>query len=204
MRRTTLLLVLATTATCYGQSNADISADQPPSGPSYVDEDQPRTEQRSEESEPIEQNGEETVSTKRRNEETGRLEQRREEIDRTEQGGEEIGRIEQSSEENERIERNNAETEHLYRVRQHEEAEALGRQQQPENTFSGLGQHNLVKQYKQSERSSVPRAGNVGNSKSTYHPAPAPHKRSQDSSNKSYNQQSGGVHQGPKANTNRN
>src|SRR6516162_6711464 len=45
MRRITLLLLLATTATCYGQSNTDIPADQAPSGSSYIDEDRPQIEQ---------------------------------------------------------------------------------------------------------------------------------------------------------------
>jgi hypothetical protein len=204
MRRTTLLLLLATTATCYGQSNADTPADQPPSGPSYVDEDQPRLEQRNEEIEPIEQSSEGAGSIKRRNEETGRIEQRREEIGQAEQGDEEAGRDEQSSEETQRVEQNNAETEHLYRIRQDDEGEAMRRQQQPEDTFSTSVQHNLGRQYKQSERPSVPRAGHVKNSKQTYHTTPAPHKRLQDSSNKNYNQQSVGVHQGPKGSTNRN
>src|SRR6516162_2873216 len=161
MRRITLLLLLATTATCYGQSNTDIPADQAPSGSSYIDEDRPQIEQSNEETAPIEQNNEET----------------------------------------ERFEQNNAETEHFNRIRQDEEVETLRRQQQPESTFSASVQHNLGRQYKQTERSSVPRAGHVGNSKPTYHTTPAPHKRSQDSSNKNYNQQGSGVHQGPKGNT---
>ena len=69
----TLLLLLATTATCYGQSNADIPADQSSSGSSYVDDDRPGIEQSNEETAPIEQGSEETGSIKRRNEETGRI-----------------------------------------------------------------------------------------------------------------------------------
>ena len=65
MRRITLLLLLATTATCYGQSNTDIPADQAPSGSSYIDEDRPQIEQSNEESEPIEQSNEETRSVKK-------------------------------------------------------------------------------------------------------------------------------------------
>jgi hypothetical protein len=204
MGRTALLLLLATTATCYGQSNADIPADQPPSGSSYVDEDQPRLEQRNEEAEPIEQSSEETGSIKRRSEETGRIEHSREEIGRTEQGDQEAERDQQGSEETQRVEQNNAETEHFYRIRQDDEVEAMRRQQQPENTFSAPVKHNLGGQYKQSERSSVPRTGHVRNSKPTNHTTPASHRRLQDSSNKNYNQQSGGLHQGPKGNTNRN
>jgi hypothetical protein len=204
MRCTTLLLLLATTASCYGQSNADIPADQAPSGSSYIDEDRPRIEQSNEEIEPIEQGNEETRSIKKRSEEPGRIEQSRGEVERVEQGSEETGRVEQNNEETERVEQNNAETAHFHRVRQDEEVEAPRRQQQPENTFSAPVQHNLGGQHKQSERSSVPRTGHVGNSKPTYHTTPAPHKRSQDSSNKSYTQQSGEVHQAPKVNTNRN
>ena len=206
MRRTTLLLLLATTATCYGQSNADIPADQAPSGSSYIDEDRPRIEQSNEENEPIEQGNEEIRSINKRSEEPGRIEQSRENIERAEQEREETGRIEQSNEETERVEQNNAEAEHFYRIRQDEEAEALRRQQQPENTFSAPAQRNIGRQYKQNERSAVPRTGHAGNSKSTYRTttAPPPHKRSHDSSNKNYNQSSGGVHQDPKGNTNRN
>ena len=201
MRRITLLLLLATTATCYGQSNTDIPADQAPSGSSYIDEDRPQIEQSNEESEPIEQSNEETRSVKKRSEEPGRIEQSREEIERAERGNEETARVEQNNEETERVEQNNAETEHFNRIRQDEEVETLRRQQQPESTFSASVQHNLGRQYKQTERSSVPRAGHVGNSKPTYHTTPAPHKRSQDSSNKNYNQQGSGVHRGPRGNT---
>ena len=56
MRRTALLLLLATTATCYGQSNADIPADRPTSESSHIDEDQPRLEQSNEEAQRVEQN----------------------------------------------------------------------------------------------------------------------------------------------------
>src|SRR5215467_11209795 len=165
MRRTTLLLLLATTTTCYGQSNADIPADQAPSGSSYIDEDRPRIEQSNEENEPS-----------------------RENIERVEQGSEEAGRVERSNEETERVEQNNAEVERFPRIRQDEEHEALRRQQQPENTLSAPLRQS--RQYKQNEHTSVPRSGHAGNSKSTYRTTttPASHKRSHDSSNKSYNQ----------------
>jgi hypothetical protein len=204
MRRTTLLLLLATTATCYGQSNADTPADQLPSGSSYMDESRPAIEQSNEETEPIEQSNEETISTKKRNEETERIEQNKEEIGRAAQDGEETGRVEQSSDETERVEQSSEEAEHFYRIRQDEEMETLRRQQQPENTFNSPVQHNLGRQYKQNERSSVPNAGHAGKLKSSYHTAPAPHKQSRDGSRKSYNQQSGGVYQNPKGDTNRN
>ena len=203
MRRTTLLLLLATTATCYGQSSADIPADQPPIGSSYIDEDRPRIEQSTEETEPIEKGNEETGSIKKRNEETGRIEQTREEMGQVEQSGE-TGWVEQNSEEAELIQQNNAETEHLYRVRQDEETEALRRQQQPENTFSTPVEHNLGRRYKQNERSSVLSTRHAGKSKPLYHTTPAQHKQSYDSSKKSYNQQSGRIYQDPKGNTNRN
>jgi hypothetical protein len=204
MRRTTLLFLLATTATCYGQSSADIPADQPPIGSSYIDEDRPRIEQGTEETEPIEKGNEEAGSIKKRNEETERIEQTREETRRVEQSGEETGWVEQNSEEAELVQQNNAETEHLYRVRQDEEMEALRRQQQRENTFSTPVQHNLGRRYKQNERSSVLSTSHAGKSKPLYHTTPAQHKQSYDSSKKSYKQQSGGVHQDPKVNTNRN
>jgi hypothetical protein len=199
-----LLLLLATTATCYGQSNADIPADQPPSGSSYIDEDRPRIEQSNEETEPIEQGTEETGSIKKRNEETGRIEQSSEKTERVEQGGEEAGRAEQSGEKTQRVEQNNEELEHFYRTRQDEEMEALRQQQQPENTFSSPVQHSLGTRYKQNVRSSVPSTGHVVKSKPSYHTTLAPHKESRDSSKKNYNQESGGVHQHPKGNTNRN
>ena len=234
MRRTTLLLLLATTATCYGQSNADTPADRLPNGSSYIDESRPAIEQSTEEAEPIEQSNEEagsieqgneeTGSIKRRNEETERIERSRGEIGRVGQGGEEAGRVEQSdeetmraeqsheetrrveqsSEEAERAEQNNEETEHFYRIRQDEEMEDLRRQQYPENIFSPPVQHSHNRQYKQTERSSVSSAGHAAKSKLPYHTTPATHKQSLNSSRKSYNQQSDGVYRNGKGNTNRN
>jgi hypothetical protein len=214
VRRMTLLLLLATTATCYGQSNADIPADQPSSGSSYIDDDRPGIEQSNEETAPIEQGSDETGSIKRRNEETGRIEQSREETGRAEQGreeagrtelgGEETGRVEQSSEETERVEQNNAETEHFYRIREEEETETLRRRQQSEDTFNAPVRHNLGRQYKQNERSSIPSTRHADKSKLTYHTTPAPHKQSLESSKKSSNQPSGKAYQDPKGNTNRN
>ena len=196
MRRTTLLLLLATTATCYGQSNADTPTDRLPSGSSYLDESRSAIGQSNDETEPIEQSNEEigsieqgneeVGSIKRRNEETERIERSRGEVERVGQGDEEIGRVEQSGEE----------TGHFYRIRQDEEMEALQRQQHPENIFVPPVQHNIDRQHKQSGRSSV--------SKPPYHTTPAPHKQSLNSSKKSYNQQSDGVYRNVKGNTNRN
>ena len=204
MRRTSLLLLLATTATCYAQSNADTPADRPPNGSSYIDESRPAIEQSTEEAGSIEQGNEETGSIKRRNEETERIEQSRGEIERVGQGGEEAGRVEQSDEETERAEQNNEKTEHFYRIRQDEEMEDLRRQQHPENIFNPPVQHSHERQYKQTERSSVSSAGHAAKSKLPYHTTPATHKQSLNSSKKNYNQQSDGVYRNVKGNTNRN
>jgi hypothetical protein len=204
MRRTTLLLLLATTATCYGQSNADVPADRPPSESSHIDEDQPRLEQSNEQTEPNEQGNEETGSIKKRNEEIGSIEQSRQEIGRVEQGDEETRWAEEGSEEAERVEQNNAEIEHFYRIRQDEEMETLRRQQQPQNTLNAPIQRNIGKQYKQKERLSVSTTGHAEKSKLLDHTTPAPHKPSNDRSKKRFNQQSRGIYQDPKRNTNRN
>jgi hypothetical protein len=192
MRRTTLLLLLATTATCYGQSNADIPADRPLSESNHIDEDQPRPEQSNEQTEPNEQGNEEIGSIKKRSEETGSIEQSRQEIGRVEQGDEETRWAEEGSEETQRVEQNNAEIQHFYRIRQDEEMETLRRQQQPQNTFNAPIQRKIGRQYKQKERLSVSSKGHAEKSKPLGHTTPAPHKPSNDSSKKSSNQQSGG------------